>query len=113
MQLSEKVSKEIKNYIVNLLGKDAFVISMEGTCLASPDPKLVGTKVDLPKEVFGAKDTKTIEVKDKEEVLIPLEYQKKTIALLLLDEKIEKLSDYLPLIKSFAELLIQQYYESN
>jgi len=113
MQLSEKVSKEIKNYIMNLLNRDAFVISMEGVCLASPDPNQIGLKIDLPKDVFKADDSRTINVNGKQQVLIPLQYQRETVALLLLSEKIENISNYLSLIKSFAELLIQQYYENN
>jgi sugar diacid utilization regulator len=113
MQLSEKVSKEIKNYIMNLLNRDAFVISMEGVCLASPDPNQIGLKIDLPKDVFKADDSRTTNVNGKQQVLIPLQYQRETVALLLLSEKIENISNYLSLIKSFAELLIQQYYENN
>ena len=113
MQLSEKVSKEIKSYIMNLLGKDAFIVSMDGVYLASPDPNQIGAKIDLPRDVFKASDAKTINIEGKEQVLIPLEYQKEMIALLLLNDRMENISNYLSLIKSFAELLIQQYYENN
>lgn len=113
MQLSEKVSKEIKNYIMNLLGRDAFVVSMDGICLASPDPNQIGSKIELQKDAFKATDVTTVDVNKHQQVLIPLEYQRETIALLLLNEKMEKLNSYISLIKSFAELLIQQYYENN
>lgn len=113
MQLSEKVSKEIKNYIMNLLGKDAFVVSMDGVCLASPDPNQIGNKIALPKDAYEIAEARTINFDGEKLVLIPLEYQREKIALLLLNEKIENLSNYLSLIKSFAELLIQQYYENN
>ncbi|MFA4996271.1 MAG: helix-turn-helix domain-containing protein [Patescibacteria group bacterium] len=113
MQLSEKVSKEIKNYIMNLLGRDAFVIGMDGICLASPDPNQIGSKIELQKDAFKATDVRAVEVNKRQQVLIPLEYQKETIALLLLNEKLEKLNSYISLVKSFAELLIQQYYENN
>ena len=90
MQLSEKVSKEIKNYIMNLLGKDAFVVDMNGICLASADPNEIGAKIELPKDSFKASDAKNIKFNNKVQVLIPLEYQRETVALLILNEKMEK-----------------------
>lgn len=113
MQLSETISKEIKNYIMNLLGKDAFVVNMEGICMASPDPNQIGSKIELPEDALKATDAKTINIQEKPQVLIPLEYQREIVAILLLNERIERLGSYLSLIKSFAELLIQQYYENN
>jgi len=113
MKLSENISKEIKNYIMNILGKDAFVVSMDGTCLASPNPNQVGTKISLPKDAYTITDAKALQMDENISVFVPLLYQNETLAILILNEQLEKIRSYLPLIKSFAELLIQQYYENN
>lgn len=113
MQLSETISKEIKNYIMNILSKDAFVVGMDGTCLSSPNPNQIGTKLSLPKEAYAITDAKALKMNDGVSVFVPLVYQNEAVALLILDEQLEKIRGYLPLIKSFAELLIQQYYENN
>lgn len=113
MQLSVSISKEIKNYIMNILKKDAFVVGMDGICLSAPNSNLVGTKINLPKEAYTLTDAQSLPMNGGESVFIPLLYQNETLAILVLDEKLENIRSYLPLIRSFAELLIQQYYESN
>lgn len=113
MRLSEKVSLEIKNYIENLLKKDTFVVAVDGTCLASPDPNQIGTKIALPKEVLKDPDARMVKIDGQVKLAIPLEYHRDIIAVLLLNDRIENLGTYLSLIRSFAELLIQQYYENN
>jgi len=113
MILTQSLGGEIKDYITNLLGKDAVIVDANGICLSSPKLDDISKKVEVPAEAFSITQPKCFRVNKSDQLFIPLEYQKERVAYLLLNERIDGIEDYLPLIKSFAELLIQQYYEHN
>lgn len=57
-------------------------------------------------------DLKSLYTKVKDQIFVPLKYNNEQVAILILNDD-EKILSFVPLIKSFAELLIQQYYENN
>lgn len=113
MILTQSVGEEIKNYLVRLLGKEALIVNSEGICISSPNTREIGKKVDLPNDVYDASNVTSVEIGGVNQLVIPLEYDNERVAVLVLNEEREKIKDYLPLIKSFAELLISQYYENH
>lgn len=113
MILTQSLGKEIEEYITHLLGKESVIIDNNGVCLSSPRREQIGTKLRLPKEAFVLSGSKNFLIDNEAKLLIPLDYQNSKVAILILNEEIAKIKEYVPLIKSFAELLIQQYYENN
>lgn len=113
MLLSQSLGGEIKGYIMSLLGKDSVIVNYEGVCLTSPDKDEIGQKLKLPEEAFSISKPMVIDTKGSPQLYIPLEYQNDKVAILILQDNQTDLGEYIPLIKSFAELLIQQYYETN
>lgn len=113
MVLTQSLGREISEYIQNLLGKEARTVDSAGVCLSSSNQSEVGKKLNLDPEVFVLDGPKKIKVNNSEELFIPLEHQRENVAFLILKEDPEKIKEYLPLIKSFAELLINQYFENN
>lgn len=111
MVLTQNLGREIKDYILSLLGKDSIIVSLDGICLSSPNQNDIGSKVKLP-SFDDSLVYQTVEIDGISQVVIPLEYQKEPVAYLILRND-EKIYDYISLIRSFSELLIQQYYENN
>lgn len=112
MVLTQRLGREIKDYITNLLGKDAVIADMQGICLSSPKQVEIGKQLKFPEEAYQIASAKSIRTRDGNQLFIPLEYQNEKVAFLVLSDE-ENIKHYLPLIKSFAELLIQQYFENN
>jgi sugar diacid utilization regulator len=112
MVFAESLGREINDYIKSLLNKEVTILDEQNKIVASNE-KEVGTRVVLPDNVAELTSYKTIEIDGSSKTLIPLKYQSKNIAFLLLDENSTDIKNYAPLIKSFAELLIQQFFENN
>lgn len=113
MVLTQKVGNEIKNYLLSLLGKDVMVINSDGICIAASLPEDVNNEIDIPKEALLSDSIVQMDFKGQSRLFIPLVYDDSRVATLILDEDREKVQEYLPLIKSFAELLISQFYVNN
>lgn len=113
MQLSQGLAQEIRTYIKNLVNKDVVIVNRDGTCISSPDEKEIGGEMKLPQDAFQITDLKLIPLNGSEQLLIPLRYQAETVAALVLDDTSSEVKNYVPLIKSFAELLVQQYLAVN
>jgi len=112
MVFAESLGREVKDYIKNLLDRDADVLDVNGNILNSdPQNGFLGSIV-LPKDSTQLSSCKNVEVAGSQKVLIPLRHQSQNIAFLLVDDT-EDLKNYVMLIKSFAELLIQQHHENN
>jgi carbohydrate diacid regulator len=113
MVFSESLGREINNYIKTLLDRDATVLDEQKNIICGPTLNPEG-KGYVPMGSFDELTTpKTVEVNGEKKLIIPLRYQVKNVAYLLMHEKSEELKNYSSLIKSFSELLIQQFYENN
>ena len=113
MILTQNLGREIKDYITSLLGKEAVIVDNNGMCLSSPKEDQVGSKLNIPGEAYLISEPKSFDFEGASALFIPLEHQKEKVAFLILRVDPDKIKDYIPLIKSFAELLIQQYHENN
>lgn len=113
MILTQNLGGEIKNYIMNLLGKDSIIVNNDLICITSSGLEDVGKKVELPKEIINSNKVQFLGNNGNKTLYIPLDYQNERVATLVLTEEKGEIENYIPLIKSFAELLIQQYYENN
>jgi len=113
MNLTSSLGGEIKDYISNLIGRESQIVDVNGVCITSPDHEDIGKQL-CSEKIQSLVDSKVIKKGEFNNLLIPLEYQNEVIAALILkDDNDPKTKEYLPLIKSFAELLIGQYYENN
>lgn len=113
MVFAETLGREVSNYIKSVLAKDATIVDEKGTFVICPESSKLGRKANFPVFLEELSQTKSIEFEGKPRIIIPLRYQVKNVAYLLLDEDSKEIKSYSALIKSFAELLIQQYYENN
>ncbi len=113
MQLTQTLAREIKDYIKSLLDKDVVILDSTSRCISSPEIEEIDKEMTLPLPPFQYIEPTVVDFDGKHEVLIPLQYQSETVAILLLREDFNKIKNYTLLIKSFAELLIQQYYENH
>jgi carbohydrate diacid regulator len=95
------------------LNRDVHVIDEKKQCVASPDSSKIGSIVKLPDYVDELSSPKQYELDGHAKVVIPLRYKSKNVAYILFDEGADEITNYSLLIKSFAELLVQQYYENN
>lgn len=113
MILAEPLGREVSDYIKNLLGKDVHVVNEKKQYVASPNLSNLGQTVNLPTFVDELSTPRQCEVDALQKTIIPLRHQNKNVAYILFDEDSQEIKNYAMLIKSFAELLIQQYYENN
>jgi len=112
MALAESLGKEVSEYIKNLLNKDVTIIDDARKTVIAQDQESIGKLIKLPDLIEELSAPKNVSLNDKDQVLIPLRYESKNIAYLLLEDSPE-INNFSNLIKSFAELLIQQHYENN
>lgn len=113
MQLSQSLALEIRTYIRNLLSKDVVIVNSEGVCISSSNEKEVGDTINIPQDVLQGNDSRSLQLNGGQQLLIPLRYQTETVASLVLQDSSSDVKNYVPLIKSFAELLVQQYLDVN
>jgi carbohydrate diacid regulator len=106
MQLSLNLANEIRSYIKNVLSRDVIIVDSQGTKVI-PDQE---SEEDLSKAVLVAADSpQVVKVNGADRFIIPIKHQSETIALLVLNDSSNDVQNFVPLIKSFAELLVQQY----
>lgn len=111
--LAASLGREVVDYIKNFLNKDALVLDEKNQCIACIDQNFLGREIKLADSDKELTSPKEITISDQKKILIPLRHQNENVASLLIDHQGEEMQKYLPLIKSFSELLIQQYYENN
>ncbi len=109
MQVTPSLGKEIRDYIKNLLQKDVMILNKDGICVSSSNGEHVNMAVPVPTSALQAAESQVITFQNAEHVVIPLRYQTTPVAALLIPQNGTDMQQYIPLIKSFAELLIQQY----
>ena len=112
MNLAEPLANEIRGYIKNLIGKESILIGANFKVLSSSKEEDIGSTLNLTGLSSDLTVSKIVEYNHKNMVILPLRNQSKIAAFLLFDASPD-VDNYVPLIKSFAELLIQQYYENN
>jgi len=111
MLLTQSLAVEIRDYIKNLLNKNVAIIDDKARCIAASEEKEVNSEISLP---INASDSTSAKITNSNnEIFIPLRQQNKNVGYIRLKENSPELNTYIPLIKSFAELMIQQYEESN
>ena len=113
MLLAEPLGREVGLYIKNLLNKDVQIVNERGSCVASSLPSDIGKKTVLPEFAEELSSPRQYEVDGQSKTIVPLRYQNKNVAFILFNEDSQEIKNYSMLIKSFAELLIQQHYENN
>ncbi|HEY1074387.1 MAG TPA: helix-turn-helix domain-containing protein [Patescibacteria group bacterium] len=112
MQISQTLAQEIREYIKNLLSKEVIIVDSVGKVIPSPG-EADTSGFSLPRDAIANSDLKTIDINGGPKLLIPLKYQAETVAALLVNDTSHDMASYVPLIRSFAELLVQQYLEVN
>lgn len=114
MVLAKSLGGDIRDYIKDVLGQDVIIAGVDGICIASSDEKDIGSIKELPENIDFLKDYKIVDAENGDkELIIPLKFQNKNEAVLVLKGEANESKKYVPLIKSFAELLIQQYFDNN
>lgn len=113
MQITRSLGQEIRSSIKNLLKKDVLVVDSEGICVSAPDEDLIGKNIDLPRELFLETETRAVNYAGESQLAIPLRLDTETVAALLVPGILEDMENSVPLLKSFAELLVQQYQVTN
>lgn len=109
MHVTPTLGKEIRDYIKNLLQKDVVILNKDGVCVSSSNSEHIGMDMPVPASALHASEAQLITFQDSAHLVVPLRYQTTPVAALLIPENGSDMQQYLPLIKSFAELLIQQY----
>jgi len=98
--------------IISLTGKDISFISTGNEYLSSSYPQKIGKKTYLPAKVFSSDKPTELGQGGELDVAIPLFANNEKVGLLLIEDVESKNLEDVQLIKSLAELLIQQYLQS-
>lgn len=113
MVFAESLGREVGSYIKNLLNKEVLIVDERNRCIASPGDVFNGKVLTLPAFASDLSSPKEYSDNGQDKIIVPLKYQNKNIAYILFDNDSSEVKNYAPLVKSFAELLVQQYYENN
>lgn len=111
MALPNEIIQDIRTHIKKILNKDVLIVDANGVCVTSYDQKDVGKKIDISLDKQGSGNI--VKVGARKHVATALEYDNSVVGYALVNDTAAKTEGYLPLLKSFSELLIQQYYTNN
>ncbi|MFA6423601.1 MAG: helix-turn-helix domain-containing protein [Patescibacteria group bacterium] len=111
MSISKTFGGDIKQHLINVLGEKVALIDSEGNFITDTNHKSEFSALKDLNNIKNYRITKGID--GIKELIVPLKYQNQNEAFLLFKGKIENDKSFVPLAKSFSELLIQQYYEEN
>lgn len=100
------LAEKIKSYITDLLGSEVSIADLNGKVIASDDSKMTGK--NLPAEVLENNSPTRLE----DQVILGLNFVNEKQGYIIVNDSDNKMLSQMPLIKSLAELLIQQYFES-
>ena len=113
MKIPESLGREIKDYITTLLNREVIVLDKDSKCISSPDQSQVNQKIEWVDE-SRHRDYSDVSVNSKKMLLIPLMEKTDDKMFLLMEmESGDNYDQLVPLVKSFSELLIDQYIENN
>lgn len=113
MVLTTLLGSEIKNYIFSLTGKEVRIVDPSGVCISSISDNEIGLKIEIDLDLTELKIPQPLEIDGHKTIVLPLNYENEVSAALIIPNEKDNVSEYVPLIKSFAELLITQHYENN
>jgi carbohydrate diacid regulator len=106
------LAEKLQNYIMGLIGSQVSVADSRGKIVSSTLKKHIGEMVKIPQESINGSNILTIEDNGKPSLAIPLYHNQQLTGLLVINDDPEKFLPQMPLVKSLAELLTQQYYDS-
>lgn len=108
------LADKIQNYITNLVGGQITIADIDGKIVASNQKSDIGTKFDLS-EVYSENITSdTAQTENANPFLaVNLSYGSESQGYVIINDEAHKYVNQKPLIKSLAELLIQQHLESS
>ncbi len=101
-----------KKLIITYVGRHIFITDTDGLCINCSNPIKIGQKIDLPLNLKNNLRSKKLEVYDQNQIIVPVKFNKKTRAFLLLDETFSEHKKHQELAKNLAELYLAQYLES-
>ncbi|MDO8513459.1 MAG: helix-turn-helix domain-containing protein [bacterium] len=107
------LAEKLQNYITNLLGGQVSIASADGEVITSSEKKQIGTIVDL-NTIQGSNylSGSSSDLSNPSLIGVALYYESEIQGYVLVNDESHKFFPQMTLIKSLAELLIQQYYES-
>lgn len=111
MEISKDYAEKIQNHVTGLLGKDVSFINTENKYLTSSYVENIGRKANLPLKVFSSTRPVTFENRGEQQIAIPLFVNNEILGVLLVSDDDEKGLEQAKIIKSFAELLVDQYIQ--
>lgn len=106
------LAEHIQKHIINVLGRQVTVVDNEGKIISASTQARIGENLKIPSEAFRTSGSLVISDNGRNGVTVPLSYNNQIIGLLVIDEDPQKIMPQISLIKSLAELLTQQYYDS-
>jgi carbohydrate diacid regulator len=110
MTINYQLGEEIKDYIKNVLEKETMVLDVDHICVAASNSDNIGKKFDLDIDEKNSCSIKKIN--GNNQAVVVLKHLNEPTAYLIINDT-DKAVEYVPLLKSFAELLINQYFENN
>lgn len=109
MTLPTMTAREIRDRIKTTLNREVIVVGLDGTCLSAYEPDLEGRSIAIPSITAGrGGEIRTMEHGETSYVVTPISHERETVGYLLINDVPQQAKSYLPLLKSFSELLIQQ-----
>jgi len=109
MVLTQTLGREIENSVLNLIGEEAVLVDCAGNCVSNENER---NQYDIPKSFIDQKEPTKFTHNNEEHLIGPLNHENHVVAGLILKNG-EQEKKIFPLIKSFAELIINQYHENN
>ncbi len=114
MEITQELAKKIQNHIMSLLGKEtSFVDPLSNKYLTSSIPEDINRKANLSSEVLSSGKSLEIQNNGESQIAIPLFKGGRKIGILLINNEERNGLDQAGLIKSFAELLVEQELGNN
>lgn len=112
MEISKEQAEKIQNYIMSLLGKEVSFVNPKNKFLTSSFPENIGRNANLPSKILQTNKPQTIVYRGESQIIVPLVYEEENLGILLVNDPESRGLESADLIKSFAELLIQQYFQN-
>ncbi|MFA5927396.1 MAG: helix-turn-helix domain-containing protein [Patescibacteria group bacterium] len=105
--------EEHNHNVTKIIGDYDLISSLDHLCISSSNPRRIGKKVVIPGKYVKLPAVREIEIGGAQCTLMPINYQDKHVAFLLINKHFDSLENYLPLIQSLAELSVAHYVEKS
>ncbi len=106
------LADKIQNYITNLLGGQINIADPEGQILSSSTKNQLGHKINIQSFNPSSNGVMTNDGIEGSDIAVPLSYNGDVKGYILVNDDVQKFMPQVPLVRSLAELLIQQHYDS-